>query len=161
MEKTVAHQSSEYVQTISFPDIVNFALGQPGGAIIPKSMIDNAFVIAFYLFCCLQILMKLPLFQAEAPAGNEDPYIYQYASTCGTQAFRKAIAGFLARKIGIQVDIANLCPTFGNSEALSRISRSLGKPGDVVIVEEFTYYLAGDDSSASLFDAHWANRYNG
>jgi DNA-binding transcriptional MocR family regulator len=77
------------------------------------------------------------------PSQNEDIYIYQYATTCGTQDFRRAIAAFMNRRLGIEVDIKNLCPSFGNSGALSTIARTLAKPGDLVIVEEFTYYLAG------------------
>jgi hypothetical protein len=49
MERAVAHQSSDYVQTISSPEIVNFAMGQPGGAIIPKRIIDDAFVRPFVI----------------------------------------------------------------------------------------------------------------
>ncbi len=44
-ETAVACMSSEFVQTRSVPEIVNFALGQPGAAIIPKSLIDETFVI--------------------------------------------------------------------------------------------------------------------
>ncbi len=53
MADSVACMSSEFVQTRSVPEIVNFALGQPGAAIIPKSMIDETFVISFTLLATL------------------------------------------------------------------------------------------------------------
>ena len=48
MADTVAYTSSEFVQTKSVPDIVNFALGQPGADIIPKTLIDETFVSSLH-----------------------------------------------------------------------------------------------------------------
>ena len=81
--------------------------------------------------------------QVTATSENLDPFVYQYSSTIGTKAFRKAISDFLGRQMKVQVQISNICPSFGNSTALGTIARTVAKPGDLVVVEDFTYYLAG------------------
>ncbi len=81
--------------------------------------------------------------QAEVSLENKDPFIYQYPTTCGTLSFRTAVSEFMERHLGVKIGQQNIIPTFGNSIALSTIARTLAKPNDLVIVEEYTYYLAG------------------
>jgi len=116
-----------FSQTERAPGVINFAIGTPGPDLIPKKAIDAAFTSAI--------------------SENQDPLMYQYALSEGTSPFRKSLAKFLTEQNfsyeGGAVQEENLSATFGNSLGLVTVSKLFAKPGDIVVVEDPTYFLAG------------------
>ncbi len=74
------------------------------------------------------------------PAG--DRRSLQYGLEQGDGSFRSALADFLARAYETSVDPASLFVTAGASSALDLLCTLYTSPGDAVLVEEPTYYLA-------------------
>jgi len=60
----------------------------------------------------------------------------------GHPDFRKALASFLQRQYNLPVEAKNLMSTVGASMGIDMACRVHGKPGDIAIVEEPTYYLS-------------------
>ena len=88
----------------------------------------------------------LPLDLVAKAAGHRfnlgDPDILQYGMQQGDSGFRDHLAHFLAGQYGAQVDPDQLFITGGISQALDQICTLMTKPGDVIIVEEPSYFLA-------------------
>lgn len=55
-----------------------------------------------------------------------------YPYTAGTAAVREAAAGWLARRLGVEVDAANVLPTIGSKELVSSLPATLGLRGRVL-----------------------------
>jgi DNA-binding transcriptional MocR family regulator len=75
-------------------------------------------------------------------SGDERRFL-QYGPSPGDEAFLEVLAGFLAREYGHEVDPAGLFVTNGVSQGLELVCSVLTRPGEVVLVEEPTYFLAG------------------
>jgi len=71
-----------------------------------------------------------------------DPNILQYGMQQGDPNFRQLLAGFLSREYGVMLDRDELLITSGISQALDLICSLLIRPGDTIIVEEPSYFLA-------------------
>jgi DNA-binding transcriptional MocR family regulator len=88
----------------------------------------------------------LPLEQLEAGANHrfqrKDRSILAYGSEKGNGQFRIALASFLGSQYGKTVDPEHLFITGGVSQALDMICGLKTSPGDTVIVEEPSYFLA-------------------
>ena len=88
----------------------------------------------------------LPLEQlAEAAAhrfAQGDRNILQYGMQQGSGNFRLALARFLGSQYQAAVDPDHLFITAGISQALDQICALHTRPGDTVIVEEPSYFLA-------------------
>lgn len=74
--------------------------------------------------------------------GSGDASLLNYGYELGDGYFRRALARFLAPHYGLAVGTESLMVTAGASQALDLICTRFTKPGDLVIVEEPTYFLA-------------------
>lgn len=79
---------------------------------------------------------------AEELLTGPDNSALNYGPARGDGYFRLALAKFLTSGYGFEVDPATLMATGGASQALAMLAATLAQPGDVVLVEEPTYFLA-------------------
>jgi len=101
--------------------MIDLGAGDPDFALLPVDMLRCA---------------------AEACFAKNDPSFLQYGAEQGNGHFRIALAGFLDREYGFPVDPDSLFVTNGISNALDMICKHFTRPGDVIFVEEPTYFLA-------------------
>ncbi len=99
---------------------IDLGVGQPNNAILPFDYMRRAAARQFDL----------------------GPEILQYGAEWGDGHHRVALAQYLTAAYGTDVAPEQLFSTNGNSQALDMLSTVLTRPGDVVIVEEPTYFLA-------------------
>ena len=71
-----------------------------------------------------------------------NPEILQYGMQQGDAHLRKELSGFLGQAYNAEVDPEALQMTGGVSQALDLICTLLTRPGDTIIVEEPSYFLA-------------------
>jgi 2-aminoadipate transaminase len=71
-----------------------------------------------------------------------NPEILQYGMSQGDVSLRMELAGFLGQAYHTEVDPDALLVTAGVSQALDLICTLLTRPGDTIIVEEPSYFLA-------------------
>ncbi len=100
--------------------VIDLGVGQPNNAILPRDYIRRAAEMQF----------------------NDSSEFLQYGAEWGDGYHRLALAEYLTEAYGTAVAAEQLFSTNGNSQALEMLSTVLTKPGDVVIVEEPTYFLA-------------------
>jgi 2-aminoadipate transaminase len=103
------------------PDVINFGIGQPSGDLLPVELVRTA---------------------AERFLRSAEPRELNYGDRPGDSTFREALAGFLTGEYGAQVAADDLFVTAGNSQALDFVCSRFTRPGDTVIVEEPSYFLA-------------------
>lgn len=108
-------------QTYIPEDMIDLGVGDPDFALLPLDLLHRA---------------------AEACFAKKDPSFLQYGAEQGDGYFRRALAGFLGRGYGFPVDPDSLFVTNGISNALDQICARFTRPGDTIIVEEPTYFLA-------------------
>jgi DNA-binding transcriptional MocR family regulator len=88
-------------------------------------------------------LLPLPLLRgAAARLRREDRACLQYGLEQGDSRFRLRLAGFLSRAYGLEVSPEELFVSGGASQALELICSLFTRPGDLVLVEEPSYFLA-------------------
>jgi DNA-binding transcriptional MocR family regulator len=75
-------------------------------------------------------------------SGDERRFL-QYGPSQGDQAFLERLATFLEQEYGHDVDPRTLFVTNGVSQGLDLVCSVLSSPGQKVLVEEPTYFLAG------------------
>lgn len=102
-------------------DSINFGIGQPDFALLPHALMGRT---------------------AAARLAEGDTELLNYGFPQGDGRFRWALASFLFRRYGVQVDHRQLMITAGASQALSLACTLLARPGDTVFVEEPSYFLA-------------------
>jgi DNA-binding transcriptional MocR family regulator len=108
-------------QQVVVPDgVIDLGVGQPNNSILPIDYIRRAAAEAF----------------------GDGAEFLQYGAEWGDGRHRVALAEFLTQSYGVPVSPEQLFSTNGNSQALEMLCTLLTKPGDVVIVEEPTYFLA-------------------
>lgn len=71
-----------------------------------------------------------------------DPSILQYGAELGDARFRADLARFLGQHYGFAVEPETLLVTAGVSQALDLVCTTFTQPGQVVLVEEPTYFLS-------------------
>lgn len=103
------------------PGTINFGIGQPSGDLLPADLIRQA---------------------ADAFLACARPADLNYGERQGDASFRAALAGFLSTEYGAPVDAGSLFATTGSSQALDYVCARFTQPGDVVVVEEPSYFLA-------------------
>lgn len=103
------------------PGFIDFGVGQPAEAILPLTLLQQASAHWF-------------------AQGN--PSLLQYGLEEGDEHFQRVLADFLSTEYGESVSPAQLFVTNGISQALDLICTLLTQPGDLVLVEEPTYFLA-------------------
>lgn len=108
-------------QSHAAPDVIDFGAGHPGEALLPRTLLQDA---------------------AAQRLRQPDASLLQYGLEQGDGYFRHALAGFLSRRYAAPVDMEHLFVSSGASQALDLICTLYTQPGDVVFVEEPTYFLA-------------------
>ena len=110
----------QFQQVVVPEGVIDLGVGQPNNAILPLDYIRRAAEMQF----------------------NDSSEFLQYGAEWGDGYHRIALAEYLTTAYGTTVDPEQLLSTNGNSQALEMLSTVLTTPGDVVIVEEPTYFLA-------------------
>lgn len=103
------------------PDIIDFGVGHPADDLLPLDLLRQA---------------------AVQRLGKGDPVLLQYGYEQGDGYFRLALGSFLTRYYGFPVNADHLFVTNGVSQALDLICTLYTRPGDVIFVEEPSYFLA-------------------
>lgn len=103
------------------PDTINFGIGQPSQDLLPVELMRTA---AEGFFACA------------------NPQELNYGDRPGDPTFRETLAAFLTGEYGAQVAADDLFVTAGNSQALDFVCSVFTRPGDTIIVEEPSYFLA-------------------
>jgi 2-aminoadipate transaminase len=111
----------QVTQVQSLPGVVDLGIGQPQAAILPVELMARAMTVA---------------------AAARPTHPLQYGVERGDGHLRAALADFLSRHYGAPVDGERLLISNGNSQAIDLCCGALTEPGDVVFVEEPTYFLA-------------------
>ena len=102
-------------------DFIDFGVGHPSAALLPRALLQAA---------------------AAQRLSQPDVSLLQYGLEQGDEYFRHTLAGFLSRQYGTPVDHSELFVSAGASQALDLICTLYTQPGDIVFVEEPTYFLA-------------------
>ena len=110
----------QFQQVVVPEGVIDLGVGQPNNAILPRDYIRRAAEMQF----------------------NDSPEFLQYGAEWGDGYHRIALAEYLTEAYGTAVSPEQLFSTNGNSQALEMLCTVLTEPGDVVIVEEPTYFLA-------------------
>jgi len=119
--KTIMTLPLQTVQDIIPPGVIDLGLGDPPLSLLPLDLIRQG---------------------AEVRFAEGDPSILQYGTEQGDGKFRLALANFLSRSYDSAVDPASLFVTNGVSNSLDQICTLYTKPGDIIFVEEPSYFLA-------------------
>ncbi len=110
----------QFQQVVVPEGVIDLGVGQPNNAILPVDYIRRAAEMQF----------------------NDSPEFLQYGAEWGDGHHRVALGEYLTEAYGLPVAPEQLFSTNGNSQALEMLCTVLTRPGDVVIVEEPTYFLA-------------------
>jgi 2-aminoadipate transaminase len=102
-------------------DVIDLGIGQPGSDVLPLELLREA---------------------SHHALENSPRDVLQYGADAGDDYFRTALATFLTQHYGGSVKSNSLLTTNGISQALGMICTLFTKPGDTIIVEEPTYFLA-------------------
>jgi len=103
------------------PGTINFSIGQPSANLLPVDLIGKA---------------------SESFFDNAHPFELNYGELQGDQRFLESLAGFLTGGYGATVSSEELFVTGGSSQGLDLVSAVLARPGDTVLVEEPSFFLA-------------------
>lgn len=103
------------------PHIIDLGIGHPQNKFLPIEIIQKA---------------------AQARFSAGDPYFLQYGPRQGDGYLRLALANFLGRQYRLPVNPDHLFITNGASMGLALVCSLFSKPGDTILVEEPTYFLA-------------------
>ena len=105
----------------SKPGDINFGIGQPAPDLMPVDLFSE-FANSFL---CKAI-----------------PEDFNYGAVGGDPRFLSALSGFLSTSYNITVNPKSLFLTGGNSHGIDLVCERLTKPGDTILVEEASYFLA-------------------
>ncbi|MCG6911474.1 MAG: PLP-dependent aminotransferase family protein [Deltaproteobacteria bacterium] len=101
--------------------VIDLGVGQPQVELLPLKKIKRA---------------------ADHQLSEANPEILQYGAQQGSDRLRVALAAFLSDACGLRMDREEILITAGISQALDLICTLFVKPGDTIIVEEPSYFLA-------------------
>jgi len=155
--KGTTQQLGQYAQSKVKPDHINLAIGQPTPRLLDLIGFKNAFD---------------KIFSAEAVGvgpsvgngggsggdatsagagggGSLDPLVLQYGAQNGFEDFRKDLAQWLTYQYGFPVLPGELMVSGGNSMAIQFVIRNYIQPGDVIVMDDPTYFLVGNIVKAS------------
>lgn len=110
----------QFQQVVVPEGVIDLGVGQPNSTILPFDYIRRAAALEF----------------------AESSEFLQYGAEWGDGHHRIALAEYLTDAYSAPIDPEQLFSTNGNSQALDMLCTMLTEPGDVVIVEEPTYFLA-------------------
>jgi DNA-binding transcriptional MocR family regulator len=100
---------------------IHFGVGQPSPDLLPVKLLAAA---------------------SEQFYRQARPLDLNYGERQGDQRFRQSLAAYLSEAYGFAVQAGELFVTGGNSQALDFICARFTRPGDTVLVEEPSYFLA-------------------
>lgn len=103
------------------PGVVNLGIGQPSADLLPVELIQAA---------------------TRDFLSGAQPKELNYGEKQGDIRFRETLADFLSRAYGSDATPESLLLTTGNSQAIDFVCERFTKPGDMILVEEPTYFLA-------------------
>lgn len=103
------------------PDMIHLGLGQPSSHLLPLKEMEKA---------------------AAHSLSRDNPFFLAYGEEQGNAGFRQTLADFLTTGYPEKVEPDQLLITNGNSQALDFICTCFTRPGDTVLVEEPSYFLA-------------------
>jgi len=103
------------------PDMIHLGLGQPSIHLLPIKVMEKA---------------------AAHCLSKGKRFFLAYGEERGNANFRQTLADFLTGQYPGPVDPEHLLITNGNSQALDFICTQFARPGDTVLVEEPSYFLA-------------------
>lgn len=112
--------TQETTQANVAPDVINFGIGQPNFDILPTELIHKA---------------------AEHRLSQRDPRYLNYGFEQGDGYLREAMAAFLTPAYGFPVQASQLLLSVGATQAIDMICSAFTQPGDVIFVEEPTFFL--------------------
>ena len=115
------HTPLQTIQTVVPHDFIDLGTGDPQMELLPLDLIRDA---------------------AAHRLGQPDRDFLQYGTEQGDGFFRAALAQFLSARCGFPVSHDDLFTTSGVSSALSLVCTLFTKPGDLILVEEPSYFLA-------------------
>lgn len=121
-DEVVARLVAATTQAWAAPGVVDLGIGQPHDDLLPAALFERAFAAR-------------PL---------REPHPLQYGGEAGDGYLRLALGAFLTEAYGLAVDPEPIFVTNGNSQALELVCATFARPGDVVLVEDPTYFLALD-----------------
>ncbi len=104
------------------PGVIDLGIGQPQDALLPAGLLGQV--------------------PDDAARGGGVRYPLQYGLERGDGRLRVALAEFLSGPYGAPVDPDLMMISNGNSQAIDLCCATLTEPGDVVLVEDPTYFLA-------------------
>ncbi|MCD4678583.1 MAG: PLP-dependent aminotransferase family protein [Desulfobacula sp.] len=102
-------------------NMIHLGLGQPSSHLLPSKEMEKA---------------------AAHSLSRDDRSLLAYGEEQGNTNFRETLAEFLTSQYPNRVDPKQLLITNGNSQALDFICTLFAHPGDTVLVEEPSYFLA-------------------
>ena len=105
----------------SKPGDINFGIGQPAPDLMPVDLFSD-FATSFF-----------------SEATPED---FNYGAVGGDPGFLSALSKFLSTSYEIAVSPQSLFLTAGNSHGIDLVCERFTKPGDTILVEEASYFLA-------------------
>ena len=109
------------IQNLVPPDVIDLGLGDPSLSLLPLDLIREA---------------------TQRRLSQGDPSFLQYGAEQGDEHFRLALADFLSKGYDVEAKPESLFVTNGISNALDLICTLFTKAGDIIFVEEPTYFLA-------------------
>ena len=112
--------TQETTQANVAADVINFGVGQPNFEILPTELIHKA---------------------AEHRLSQRDPRYLNYGFEQGDGYLREAMASFLTPAYGLPVQASQLLLSVGATQAIDMICSAFTRPGDVIFVEEPTFFL--------------------
>jgi DNA-binding transcriptional MocR family regulator len=110
----------QFQQVVVAAGVIDLGVGQPNNGILPVDYIRRAAAMQF----------------------GDSPEFLQYGAEWGDGHHRIALSEYLTEAYATPVAAEQLFSTNGNSQALEMLCTVMTEPGDVVIVEEPTYFLA-------------------
>ena len=100
---------------------IDLGIGQPSADLLPVDLLRQA---------------------SESFFSEAQPFELNYGVIPGDERFLESLAGYLGEGYDTTVSPESLFVTAGNSQALDFVSTVFSKSGDIVFVEEPSYYLA-------------------
>ncbi|MCB1753818.1 MAG: aminotransferase class I/II-fold pyridoxal phosphate-dependent enzyme, partial [Gammaproteobacteria bacterium] len=90
-------------------DIIDFGMGNPDSA-TPRHIVDKL---------------------VEAV---QNPRTHRYSNSRGIPGLRKALAGYYARRFGVDLDPdGEVVVTIGSKEGLANLAQAISSPGDIIL----------------------------
>jgi 2-aminoadipate transaminase len=113
--------TSQILQSSISPHLIDLGVGNPAPDLLPLDLLRQA---------------------ADYALTQGDTAPLQYGYEAGDVRFRAALASFLTEQYNLKIDLGQLFVSNGVSQALDLLCTLHAQPGDVVFVEEPTYFLA-------------------